>query len=88
MIRRSLNIDKIRENNTSFLIIQLCHLNRIFIEYNVSVKKQGISKPEFYGALVYRIRKIVGKSCFSEQFRKLINRYKRILECVFVYIDL
>ena len=31
--------------------------------------------------LVYstrRFRKIVGKSNFSEQFRKLINRYKRI----------
>ena len=32
----------------------------------------------FYGDLVYRFRKIVGKSNFSEQFRKLINRYKRI----------
>ena len=33
---------------------------------------------EFSGDLVYRFRKIVGKSNFSEQFRKLINRYKRI----------
>ena len=50
-------------------------------KYNVSLRKllqQGISEPEFYGDLVYRIRKIVGKSNFSEQFRKLINRYKRI----------
>ena len=33
-------------------------------EYNVSLKKllqKGISEPEFYGDLVYRIRKIVGK---------------------------
>ena len=30
----------------------------------------------FYGDLVYRIRKIVGKSNLSEQFRKLINRYE------------
>ena len=43
-----------------------------------SVCKLGISEPEFYGDLVYRFRKIVGKSNFSEQFRKLINRYKRI----------
>ena len=28
--------------------------------------------------LVYRFRKTVGKSNFSEQFRKLINSYKRI----------
>ena len=40
--------------------------------------QRGISEPEFYGDLVYRFRKIVGKSNFSEQFRKLINRYKKI----------
>ena len=43
---------------------------------NVSLRKllqQGISEPEFYCDLVYGIRKIVRKSIFSEQFRKLIN---------------
>ena len=50
-------------------------------KYNVSFRQllqQGISESEFYGDLVYRIRKIVGKSNLSEQFRTLINRYKRI----------
>ena len=51
-------------------------------KYSVSLKtflQQGISEPEFYGDLVYRFKKKnVGKSNFSEQFRKLINRYKRI----------
>ena len=50
-------------------------------KYSVSLKallQQDLSEPEFYGDLVYRFRKIVGKSNFSEQFRKLINRYKRI----------
>ena len=50
-------------------------------KYCVSLKtllQQGLSEPEFYGDLVYRFRKIVGKSNFSEQFRKLINHYKRI----------
>ena len=50
--------------------------------YNVCQSKtllqQGISELEFYGDLVYRFRKNVGKSNFSEQLRKLINRYKRI----------
>ena len=49
-------------------------------KYSVSLKtllQEGISEPDFYGDLVYRFRKIVGKSNFSEQFRKL-NRYKRI----------
>ena len=36
--------------------------------------QQGVSEPEFYGDLVYRFGKIVGKSNFSEKFRKLINR--------------
>ena len=50
-------------------------------KYNASLRKllqQGISEPEFYGDLGNRIRNIVGKSNFAEQFRKLINRYKRI----------
>ena len=51
------------------------------VESSTSLKtflQQGISEPEFYGDLVYIFRKSVGKSKFSEQFRKLINRYKRI----------
>ena len=50
-------------------------------KYSVSLKtllQQNLSEPEFNGDLVYIFRKIVGKSNFSEQFRKLINRYKRI----------
>ena len=55
--------------------------SRLVEKYNVSLRKllqHGISELEFYGDLVYKIRKSVGKSNFSEQFRKLINRYKRI----------
>ena len=50
-------------------------------KYSASLKillQQGISEPEFYSDLVFTFRKIVGKSNFSEQFRKRINRYKRI----------
>ena len=50
-------------------------------KYSISLKtllQQGISELEFYGDLVYRFRKIVGKSNFSEQFRTLIKCYKRI----------
>ena len=50
-------------------------------KYNVNLKtllQQSISEPEFYGDLVYRFKKTVGKSDFSELFRKLINCYKRI----------
>ena len=50
-------------------------------KYSVSLKtllQQGISEPEFYGDLVYRFKKIVGESNFSEHFRKVANRFKRI----------
>ena len=33
---------------------------------------------EFYGDLVYKFKKIRGKTDFSDQFRKIIMRYKRI----------
>ena len=52
-------------------------------KYNVNLQKllkQCILEPEFYGVLLYRIRKIVGKSNSSKQFRKLINRYKNRIE--------
>ena len=50
-------------------------------KYSVSLKKliqQGISEPEFYGDLVYKFKKIVGKPNFSEQFKKIIIRYKKV----------
>ena len=39
---------------------------------------QGLSDLEFYGDLVYKFKKIVGRADFSDQFRKIIVRYKRI----------
>ena len=48
------------------------------VKYLKTLLQQVISELAFYGDLVYRFRKIVGKSNFSEQFRKHINRYKRI----------
>ena len=50
-------------------------------KFNVRLKAllhQGLSEPEFYGDLVYRFKKIVGRADFSDQFRKIIVRYKRI----------
>ena len=39
---------------------------------------QGLSEPEFNGDLVYKFKKIVGRVDFSDQFRKIIVRYKGI----------
>ena len=43
-----------------------------------SLLHQGLSEPKFYGDLVYKFKKIRGMTDFSDQFRKIIMRYKRI----------
>ena len=50
-------------------------------KFNVGLKSrlhQGLSEPEFYGVLVYKFKKIRGMTDFSDQFRKILMRYKRI----------
>ena len=43
-----------------------------------SLLPQGLSEPEFYGDLVYKLKKIVGSNNFSAQFIKIISHYKKI----------
>ena len=50
-------------------------------KYNVGLKTlllQGLSEPEFYGDLMYKFRKIIGKYHFPYHFIKIIARYKKI----------
>ena len=45
-------------------------------KFNVGLKTllhQGLSEPEFYGDLVYKFKKIVGKGDFSDQFQKKLS---------------
>ena len=39
---------------------------------------EGLSEPEFYGDLVYKFKKLIGRNEFSFQFRKIMTCYKRI----------
>ena len=39
---------------------------------------KGLSEPEFYGDLMYKLKKIVGSNNFSAQLIKLISRYKNV----------
>ena len=44
-------------------------------KYNVELKTlllQDLSKPEFYGNLVYSLRKIIGKNNFHYHLKKII----------------
>ena len=50
-----------------------------------SLLLQGLSEPDFYGDLVYRLKKIVGSNNFSAQFIEIISHYKKI---DYVYRDM
>ena len=43
-----------------------------------SLLRQGLSEPEFYGDLLYELKKIVGSNSSSAQFIKIISHYKKI----------
>ena len=43
-----------------------------------SLLHKGLSDPEFYGDLVYKLKKIVSSNDFSAQFIKIISHYKKI----------
>ena len=43
-----------------------------------SLLRKGLSEPEFYGNLVYKLKKIVGSNNFSVHFIKIISHYKKI----------
>ena len=40
--------------------------------------QQSVSEPIFYVDLVYKVKRIVGKPNFSDRFKKIVKRYKRI----------
>ena len=53
----------------------------LILKFNVGFKSllhQCLSEPEFYGDLVYKFKKLRGMTDFSDQFRRIIMRYKRI----------
>ena len=55
--------------------------NELIVKFNVGLRtllRDGLSEPEFYGDLVYKFKKIMGRTDFTDQFRKIIIRYKRI----------
>ena len=50
-----------------------------------SLLRQGLSAPEFYGDLVYKLKKIVGSNNLSAQFIKIISHYKKRLAITLMY---
>ena len=55
--------------------------SELIVKYNIGLKtllQQGISEPVFNGDLVYKFKRIVKKPCFSDQFKKINEHYKRV----------
>ena len=55
--------------------------SELIVKYNIGLKtllQQGISEPIFYGDLVYKFKRNVGKPNFSDQFKKIVKRYIRV----------
>ena len=53
----------------------------IVSKYNVGLKTlllEGLSEPKFYGDLVYKFKKIIGKNDFPYDFKMIIVRYKKV----------
>ena len=55
--------------------------SELIVKYNIELAtllQQGISEPIFYGILVYKFKRIVGKPNFSDQFKNIIKRYIKV----------
>ena len=55
--------------------------SELIAKHDIGLKtllQKGISEPIFYGALVYKFKRIVGKPNFINQFKKIVKRYLRV----------
>ena len=55
---------------TVYLLVNLIRLKKLL--------QQGTSNPEFYGDLVYKFKKIIGNPNFSDLFKRIVNRFKKV----------
>ena len=77
LLRQGYRYRKIRKEFSKFY---RWHFD-IVSKYNVGCKTlllQGLSEPEFYGDLVYKFCKIIGKNDFPYHFKKINVSYKKI----------
>ena len=77
LLKQGYRYHKIRKAFSKFYHRHL----ELIVKYNIGLKtllQQGISEPIFYGDLVYKFKRIVGKPNFSDQFKKIVKRYIRV----------
>ena len=59
-----------------YLIVSIPDLRTL--TYFKSLLCKGLLEPEFYGDMVYRLKKIVGSNNISAQFIKIVSHYKKV----------
>ena len=77
LLKQGYRYHKIRKSFSKFYYRH----SELIVKYNIGLKtllQQGISEPIFYGDLVYKFKRIVGKPNFSDQFKKIVKRYIRV----------
>ena len=77
LLEQGYRYDKLRKTFSKFYR----RYYNLISEFQVRLKcllRQGLSEPDFYGDLVYKLKKIVGSYNFSAQFVKIISHYKKI----------
>ena len=68
---------KLRKTFSKFYCRYYDMISKFHVGFN-SHLCQGLSKPDSYGDLVYKLKKIVVSYNFSAQFIKMISHYKKI----------
>ena len=68
---------KLRKTFSKFYRRYYDLISKFLVELK-SLLRQGLSEPDFYGDLVYKLKKIVDSNNFSAQFIKIISHYKKI----------
>ena len=77
LLQQGYRYHKLRKSFSKFY----CRHYELVSKFNIGLKTLlhlGLSELKFYGDLVYKLKKIVGRADFSDQFKKIIVRCKRI----------
>ena len=77
LLKHGYRYHKLRKAFSKFYRRHYELISKFNVGFN-SLLHQGLSEPEFYGDLVYKFKKIMGRTEFSDQVRKMIIRHKRI----------
>ena len=77
LLQQGYRYHKLRETFSKFYRRHYELISKYTVVFKTLVG-EGLSEPEFYGDLVYKLKDLIGRYDCSFQFRKIITRYRRI----------